>query len=182
MTAGRALSVWDLRSRLETSTIERDPSGRISRFSEDSKTLTSYNFDGSLFVWDLVNNDRIGEQLYAKLEPADFIAFSNEILALPRDDGITLWDITSHRPLAAPAEIDAIAYAADGTTLAAAMADGRIILWDTVKRTQIGDLGQRPEPGQTVSFLAFNPDGKSLAVGLSRSVIFWDITNESHCC
>jgi WD40 repeat protein len=177
----KGTSVWDLRSRLETSTIPRDQSGRISLFSEDSKTLTSYNFDGSLFVWDLVNNDRIGEQLYSKLEPADFIAFSNDgkILALPRDDGITLWDITSHHPLAAPAEIEAIAYAPTGTTLAAAMTDGQIILWDTVKRTQIGDLGQRPDPSQTVNFLAFNPDGKSLAVGLSRSVVFWDITTRA---
>jgi WD40 repeat protein len=178
----KGTTVWDLSKRLETNSIPHDSqSGRISMFSEDSKTVMSYNFDGTLHVWDLVNNIRIGKQLYAKLEPADFIAFSSDgkILALPGGDGITLWDITSHRPLATPAEIEAIAYAPNGTTLAAAMTDGRIILWDTVNRTQIDDLGQRPEPSQTVSFLAFNPDGKSLAVGLSRSVIFWDITTRA---
>jgi WD40 repeat protein len=180
---GKGTTVWDLLKRLETDSIPHDSqAGRISTFSEDSKTLTCYNFDGTLLVWDLVNHTRIGEQLYAKLEFADFIAFSNDgkILALPRSDGITLWDLTSHRPLVAPGEIDAIAFAPnDTTTMAAALKDGRIILWDTVKRTQIGELGQRPDPGQAVTFLAFNPDGKTLAVGLSSSVIFWDISNRA---
>ncbi|HEU4872873.1 MAG TPA: hypothetical protein VFT44_07230 [Pyrinomonadaceae bacterium] len=177
----RGTTVWDLSKRLETNSIPHDSqSGRISTFSEDSKTLTCYNFDGTLLVWDLVNNRRIGEQLYAKLEPADFIAFSNDgkILALPRVDGITLWDITSHRPLVAPGEIDAIAFAPNDATLAAALNDGRIILWDTVKRTET-DLGQQPKPGQTVSFLVFSLDGKTLAVGLSDSVIFWDISKRA---
>lgn len=178
-------TVWDLSKRVATSSIPRDHqySGRISAFSEDSKTLTCYNFDGTLLVWDLVNNSRIGEHLYAQLEPAGFIAFSSDgkILALPRDDGITLWDITSHRPLVSPDEIQAIAFAPspNDTTLAAALKDGRIILWDTVKRTVIGEPGQRPEPGQAVSFLTFSGDGKTLAVGLSSKVSFWDITTKA---
>jgi WD40 repeat protein len=175
----KGTTVWDLSKRLETNSIPHDSqSGRISTFSEDSKTVMSYNFDGTLHVWDLVNNIGIGKQLYAKLEPAAYIAFSSDgkILALPRVDGITLWDITSHRPLVAPDEIDAIAFAPNDSTLAAALNDGRIILWDTVKRTEIGDLGQRPEPDQTVSFLTFSLDGKTLAVGLQSRVIFWDVS------
>ncbi len=173
-------TVWDLARKVQIAGIPNENVERVSVFNEDNETLTSYNTDGTLVLLDLVNNSRIGEQLYAKIDASRVIAFSKDgkILAVPRDDGITLWDISGHRPLVASDRINDIAFSPNTTTLAAGLGDGRIILWDTVNRRRIDEL-DLSQPDQPASFLAFNSDGKTLAVGLLNSVIFWDVTKRA---
>ncbi len=73
-----------------------------------------------------------------------------------------------------------VAIAHDGRTLAAGFADGRVILWDLIQDRLLHALNHR-DPGtwDQVYFLAFSPDGRSLASGSPRrnSVKLWDVSS-----
>ncbi|MCF1592551.1 AAA family ATPase [Streptomyces muensis] len=80
--------------------------------------------------------------------------------------------------------IGALAFAPDGTRLAAGDLTGRVALWDGSIRHRAGILpsvfptpvGDVPE---TVSALAFSPDGRTLAVGGSAGTLqLWDAATQ----
>jgi WD40 repeat protein len=66
-----------------------------------------------------------------------------------------------------------VAFNADGTLLAAAGQDGRIVLWDVARRAERARLTGHDDPVRSV---AFSPDGALLASGgLGGSVVLWDL-------
>lgn len=80
--------------------------------------------------------------------------------------------------------IGALAFAADGSRLAAGDLTGRVALWDGTLRHRAGilrnvfpaPLGDLPE---SVSALAFSPDGRTLAVGgAGGSLQLWDTATQ----
>src|SRR4051812_39295695 len=78
-----------------------------------------------------------------------------------------------HEPPEAPTHFfSSVAYSRDGRLLAA-RGDDIVIVWDTAKyrpiwriNVKIKDLSGKP--------IAFSPDGKTLAVGIGRSIRLWD--------
>ncbi|MDX3520106.1 helix-turn-helix domain-containing protein [Streptomyces scabiei] len=83
--------------------------------------------------------------------------------------------------------IDDIAFAPDGSTLAAGGGTGRVALWDGDLRHQAGILKNVfPEPldppsdwGESVAALAFSPDGSTLAVGGDAGTLqLWDVATQ----
>ncbi|MDW4904784.1 hypothetical protein RB628_05345 [Streptomyces sp. ADMS] len=81
-------------------------------------------------------------------------------------------------------QIGALAFAADGSRLAAGDLTGRVALWDGELRDRTGilrnvfpaPLGEEPE---AVSALAVSPDGATLAVGGSTGTLqLWDIATQ----
>lgn len=68
-------------------------------------------------------------------------------------------------------EFRAVAYSADGQTLAVGCDDGQVVLWDTGERRSRGNLTHN----RSVEGLAFAPSTGTLAVGLSNGQItLWD--------
>jgi len=99
---------------------------------------------------------------------------------------LRLWDVASGRPREAlglpsvgrrrgrpaAADIYAIAYAPDGSTLAAGCTDGTVRLWDVAA----GRQGAVLEHAETVAGVAFAPDGKALASASGDgSLRLWDV-------
>jgi WD40 repeat protein len=92
----------------------------------------------------------------------------------PGDSGaVVVWREEPDRaPLRIPVSATALAFAPDGSRLAAGDADGRVRLWALPDGTPVADL---PAGRTTVHCLAFSPDGRRLAVGSSGgTVILWD--------
>ena len=81
---------------------------------------------------------------------------------------------------ASAAQISSAAFSPDGTTLAAANADGTIYLWDVSAKSPIGALNN--PSGRAVSSVAFSPDGKTLAAAdaaAGGSIYLWNVPTKS---
>jgi|GEM_PF-3815305 len=172
--------IWNIATGKEEGRFVNDTPDQalISAFCADGRTLVSYSPDGTVFVWDLVNNKRTGERLYNSVDPSRFVGFSYdaEILALSNGTGITLWNIPSSRPLVGPLlgyndEINTLAFdpTHDGKTLAAGLKNGRVVLWDTATRSQIDKLDTQSQ--SAVTSVAFSHDGQTLAAGLYNGTL-----------
>jgi WD40 repeat protein len=97
-----------------------------------------------------------------------------------------LWDLSNRdqpRPLGAPLtghtnEMNGVAFAPDGRTLATTSTDQTVRLWDLSNRDQPRPLGA-PLTGHTntVWGVAFAPDGRTLATGSDdRTARLWDLS------
>ena len=157
---------------------------------------------GGVLTWDVATRATVADiplTVYRKDVP---VAYSRDgkILAAGCRGGVMLWDVAAGRrlvdePLAVPrGDVGALAISPDGRTLAAGFgalatgvgagrADSAIVLWDVPTRTRLTD-----EPlwinARNVEAVAFSPDGKTLAAGLSdpvgvttrrSQVVFWDV-------
>ena len=65
-----------------------------------------------------------------------------------------------------------VAYSPDGTILACATTDGRVILWDVAAGLAIDTFVVFE--GNTPNVVAYSPDGKTIAVAAARKVSIWD--------
>lgn len=113
------------------------------------------------------------------------ITFSpdSSLIAISGGKGIELWDVTSKTLVASiPVEIFiAPAFSPDGRYLAYAVGDS-IFLWDIMRKKVTAELAgdiEPPLPGfseQYINAIAFQPNGRVLAVGsLRRTIALWDI-------
>jgi hypothetical protein len=77
-------------------------------------------------------------------------------------------------------DVDAVAFAPDGRTLATGSMDGTVRLWDLPSGKEIGRLGEevpRFAGRGWVLAVAFSPDGRALVSGgLDRKAFVWDVS------
>ena len=149
------------------------------------KTLASGSDDSTIILWDVDNEQPIGQPLKGHSDTVNSVAFSpdGKILASAgADNQIILWDVASQKPIGQPLKSQggsfSVAFSPDGNTLALGSFDGTVILWNVTSHQPIG----RPLQGHTgsVSSVAFSPDGKTLASGsYDDTVILWDVANGS---
>ncbi len=102
---------------------------------------------------------------------------------------VKLWDVATQKELGrfnADKDVSALEFSNDGRTLASGSRNGRVTLWSVSDMKEKGTLTvvEPQDPGkpqfftQTVSALAFSPDGRILATGDSnRAVKLWDVTS-----
>lgn len=79
-----------------------------------------------------------------------------------------------------PGNVNALAYAPDGTTFATACQDGTVRIWDAATGHELRSLA---EPKTPALALAFSPTGERLAVGYFSTVKVWNLaaTGEQSC-
>jgi WD40 repeat protein len=146
--------------------------------------LASAGVDRKIGLWDAA-----GDKALHTLTPAAEV----RALAMSPDgktlagagDGRTvqLWDVASGKPGAKLAGhtdwVQALAFNPDGTTLASGGFDGTVRLWDVASGKKSLDVAahaaaqpkQPPPADNAVLALAFSPDGKTLAVGGTDTLI-----------
>jgi WD40 repeat protein len=102
--------------------------------------------------------------------------------------GLRLWDVATGRerpaPIVAPLKPSVVAFSPDAKTLAAGNASGDVGLWDAASGRRLARFAGRRKNGQAceVNFLAFSPDGRSLACGgvfsFQIEPSHWEYTSE----
>ncbi len=92
-------------------------------------------------------------------------------------DAVIFWDTATWnetRRLATPAQVVALAWSAQGASLAAALADGRVLVWDFDRVEPRMEL--LPDAGAVISALAFVGDGSRLMTA-GTDLALWDTHN-----
>jgi WD40 repeat protein len=138
-------------------------------FSPDGRTLaTAVGIDGRTDLWNVTTGQRTAtlRDPYSGGRGAS-VAFSPDgtLAVIDGGDGADLWNVTTHRMIAALTKADdsadAMAFSPDGRMLAVDGLAGDVALWDVTNGHLIADL-DNPSGYARIS-LAFAPDGQMLA-------------------
>ena len=122
--------------------------------SPDGKTLYSASFDGSVIVWDVTGERRLG-----KLLGFDPVGPAERATATEHHGSVAL----------------AVAVAPDGSLFATAPRPGRVTLWHSA--TLAPEARELRGPVGSVISLAFSTDGTLLAAtGSTRHTAVWDVS------
>ena len=157
-------------------------------YSPDGKTFASGAEDGTVVLWDVAKELRIGEPLRGHSARIESVAFSpdGKLLASGSDDHtIILWDVARRVAIGDPLRghtdrVESVAFSHDGGTLASGSDDDTIVLWDVASRVAKGDR----LPGHVVRVLtvAFSPDDKTLAWGgFDGNIVLRNVKSSAPC-
>ncbi len=148
--AGEDVGLWSIPQRREIAVIKAESSVNAVAFAPSGVFLAVNTSTPATRLWDLRHHGWIG---------------------LPMSNGIGSADSLNNNP---------VAISADGTLVASASgASNSVTLWDSGSGAQIGVLAMPPagsDSTNTVSGLAFSPDGRTLAVTTNTGTLtVWDL-------
>ncbi len=199
-----AIHVWDTTSGALLATFRGHLSGIVAlRFSPDSRTLASGSVDGTVRFWSIETQEALPMHITGHTESVKAVSFLDDgsmLVSVAFNGVITLWDLKTleRTAIEIPERGDMLsgaAFSPDGTRLASVSAKGKIyfrpstgeslstmthigkdqvILTDVKTGDQIATLtgtqGGMPRDAQ----LAFSPDGKRIALGVSGNIRVWN--------
>ena len=154
-------------------------------FSRDGNRLARGLSDGTVAILDVADRLHIGQPLPIRSRTVTLVAFTpdDQILASGNEGDTLLWEVPKRKPfnLAVAAGASGLAFSdPDGQVFAQATygrrqsQEGIVELWDVPNRKRLNPLltGRKC----TISCLAFDRKGKTLAIGtLQGRILLWDM-------
>ncbi|KOG14214.1 helix-turn-helix domain-containing protein [Streptomyces viridochromogenes] len=190
-TVPQRLTVWDVaaghaKTTVDLSTPSAMPADAIALGPGGRTLLTTRLTDDGIVneTWDTMRRRRTA------LLPGpagNHLAFSRDGKLLVTDNRVVRAGRSHAHDLVQHDGIGAIAFAPDGSGLAAGDWTGRVALWDGDLRHRAGILRNVfPAPvdpssdsAEAITALAFSPDGRTLAVGGNAGTVqLWDISTQ----
>ncbi|KUL33529.1 hypothetical protein [Streptomyces regalis] len=189
VTRGRVRTTLDLATKISAGAVITIALGRDARTLHLTRTPAVGELSNE--TWDVTHHRRTAvvpalSSAHLAVRPdGRLLVGDNRTAALPGGKAIP-------RDLVRGDEIGALAFAADGSRLAAGDQTGRVALWDGKLRQQEGTLPNvfptlpqsmtlaiTDDTSEAVSALAVSPDGRTLAVGgEAGSLQLWDIATQ----
>ncbi|KAG8937395.1 hypothetical protein FRC03_008191, partial [Tulasnella sp. 419] len=169
--------IWDSRTGAQIHSLEGH-SGQVLAvdFSPNDKLIASGSWDNSVRIWSSVTGVLI-HTLNGHTNAVGAVSFSplgNMVASGSLDKTVILWNPGNGSLLrilnGASSDLWWICFSPDGTQIVAQSSDSDIIIWDT----DTGTVQSRLQYPDTISSIAFSPDGKLLAFASGREVIIWD--------
>jgi WD40 repeat protein len=160
------------------------PSGVVTAlaYSPNGRTLAAGYSDGAIRLWDLASHRAISATTWGATPLALAFTSGGKLLEVAGASAVGTWNpagqarITT-RPLASPAQGNAVAFGPDGTTVATGGADGNVRLWNAATQQEIG--APMSSDAKPVAAVAFSPDGTLVAAGSTDgNVQLWDTATQ----
>jgi uncharacterized protein (TIGR03067 family) len=175
------ITLWDADSVKPRKTLKghTDKVWALS-FSSTGKLLASASSDKTVKLWDMDTGKEKATLRHPHYVYEAAFLKGDKLLATG-SDALRLWDVDATKEIAAlkpkgSNEVSLLAVSPDGKSVAFApdgeQAKPPVVLWDIHTRKE------PPGPdlkGQVASSLAFSPDGKLLAVGITDQAMLWNI-------
>ncbi|MEY9895686.1 hypothetical protein ABIA31_009376 [Catenulispora sp. MAP5-51] len=186
-----AVRLWNLTTRTSLATLNTgdtswigqmafSPTGGILATASGNGNPGNTVTDGRLQIWDTSSYTLIATLSDTNSLGPQPLAFSpdGKTLANLRSDGkVTLWDVASRTPTSTLAGsgsgVTSIAYSSRGV-LAGGIADGTVTLWDAASGKSLSVLATGTN--DTVSYVAFSPNGNIIMVGTTNAIAVWKST------
>jgi len=157
--------------------IEHDGRVLCAAFSPDGRTLATGGADRQILLYDVVTGQQIGEPLFGHDNWVRHLRFDptgNVLYSGATGGSLIRWDLARRKLFEGHTDrARSVAISPDGSTLATAGFDKRLLLWDAASGQQIAEL---PSPHErSVIQIAYSPDGRFLAAGDAGGLVtLWD--------
>jgi WD40 repeat protein len=146
-------------------------------FSSQSDKLVAINNDSTLTVFDTSSKNVIKKIRIGNFNRLKCAKLSVDAKRLVTSDGVTVsvWETATGRNLASfdsrTIEVESVAFSNSGKMAAAGCRDGKAILWDVARASEVNTLkGSAP-----VTYLVFSPDDLTVATGHGGdTACLWD--------
>jgi WD40 repeat protein len=175
------VKIWDLRTGQELMTLKEHPAKGLSSppwisraaFSPDGKRILAIGNFVKVAVWDAETGQAL-QALEGQRSMLTALVFSSDgkLMATgSADRTISLWDVKTWRVINTLIghgnAIAELAFSKDSKTLASASTDKTIKLWDVA-------ADPNPLLRMGVAFVAYSPDGRTMATAQGKEVKLWD--------
>ncbi len=195
----KTVTLWDMSTGLEMHTLNHDTEVSSIAFNPDGKTIASSTKFG-IRIWDTSTGKEL-RTINAASFKISFSPDGKKLAGAGWNYTINLWDVatgellrtakgaSSGQPLSGVESANvnkpdgkvmsnaslsmAVAFAADGKTLASGHYDNTVLFWDVATGAQLAAYKQHTD---SVYEVAISPDGKTLASGdYDNTVRLWDL-------